>query len=267
MSAPKPLGRLLLMPAPLDFGIQADPAPDIQDTLPLGVLKLAAACLHWVAENPKTTRQVLKRVHAVVPLAAPLQALDIRELPRPPKGGGKHPVAAPDRNVWPSLLAPALAGQDVALMSEAGLPAVADPGNHLVAAAHQLGVPVLALSGPSSLMLALAASGLQGQCFAFVGYLPQQADERAKRLKTLETLSRQAQQTQLVIETPYRNEALLQGMLQHLNGATRLSISSGLTVAGGWSHTDTVAGWRRARPAHAQPLAGNVPMVFSFLAN
>jgi 16S rRNA (cytidine1402-2'-O)-methyltransferase len=121
---------------------------------------------------------------------------------------------------------------------------------------------VLPLPGPSSLVLALAASGLHGQSFAFVGYLPVDATERGQRIRDLEQLSRKAHQTQLVIETPYRNAALWQALLQHLQGTTLLSVSCGLTLAQGWSRTDAVARWRQTPLA----LPDNVPAVFSWLA-
>jgi 16S rRNA (cytidine1402-2'-O)-methyltransferase len=148
------------------------------------------------------------------------------------------------------------------LISEAGLPAVADPGAALVQAAHAIGVPVIALPGPSSLLLALAASGLNGQSFAFVGYLPVDAAERAARIRELEALSRRANQTQLMIETPYRNEALMGALLAHLQAATRLSVSCGLTMPNAFTRTDSVQGWK-ARPT---ALPADVPAVFALLA-
>src|SRR5205085_6039564 len=126
---------------------------------------------------------------------------------------------------------PALEGGcDIGLICEAGMPAIADPGAALVSAAHAAGLTVVPLSGPSSLLLALAASGLNGQSFAFVGYLPVDASERATRIRELEAASRRASQTQLIIETPYRNEALLAGLLAALQPATRVSVSCGLTL-------------------------------------
>lgn len=128
------------------------------------------------------------------------------------------------------LLAPALQGHD-GLVSEAGMPAVADPGSSVVRAAHELSIEVIALTGPASLLLALAASGLNGQSFAFVGYLPQDGAQRAQRVRELEALAMKTGQTQLFIETPYRNGAMLQTLLQTLQPGTRLAISSGLTLA------------------------------------
>ena len=122
----------------------------------MGALQAAAGLRHWVTENAKTTRAFLKRVAEVAPLAVPIQEQDIQVLPRPPKGGQKKPGSGNDQAIR-ALLAPALAGQDVGLMSEAGLPAVADPGSALVLAAHKAGIEVVPFSGPSSLVLALAA--------------------------------------------------------------------------------------------------------------
>ncbi len=254
-------GRLYLVPNTLDFGVTVaggvGAACDVQDVLPLGVIRIAARLPCWVAESAKTTRALLKRVDAVVPLSQPLQTIRIVELPRPSKG---PQTSAPANLVV--LLAPAQQGQDIGLISEAGLPAVADPGAALVQAAHGLGIEVVALSGPSSLLLALAASGLNGQSFAFVGYLPVEAASRQARIRELESLSRRASQTQLMIETPYRNPALLGALLAALGAGTRLSISCGLTLAGGWSRTDTVAGWRK-QPVN---LPADVPAVFALLA-
>jgi len=250
-------GRLILVPNTLDFGVASD--ADLGEVLPLGVLRTAAALQHWVAENAKTTRGFLKRVDAVVPLAQPLQALSIVELPRPPKGRDGAGRTPPDLR---PLLAPALAGHDLGLISEAGLPAIADPGSELVRAAHALQVPVLPLSGPSSLLMALGASGLNGQSFAFVGYVPVEAAQRTSRLRELEAWSRKAGQTQLMIETPYRNPALLAALLATLQPQTRLSVSCGLTLATAWTRSDSVAQWR-SRPSE---LPADVPAVFALLA-
>jgi 16S rRNA (cytidine1402-2'-O)-methyltransferase len=248
-------GTLVLVPHTLDLGAAEVP---LQDVLPLGVIRRAAGLRHWVAEDARSARALLKRVAAVVPLAVPLQEIAIAELPRPRKGS-REPVPAAQ---WQALLQPALAGHDLGLVAEAGLPAVADPGAALVAAAHAAGVPVLPLAGSSSLLLALAASGLNGQSFAFVGYLPQEAAARAARLRELEALSRRLGQTQLMIETPYRNAVLLAALLEALAPPTQLSVSCGLTLPGGWTRTDRVAGWR-ARPVQ---MPDRWPAVFGLLA-
>jgi 16S rRNA (cytidine1402-2'-O)-methyltransferase len=254
MTAPAP-GRLLLVPHALDHG--SDPVP-IDAVLAHGVLARAAALQHWVVEDARSARAYLKRVAAVVPLSLPLQVIAIRELPRPRKGS-RDVVPAAD---WQALLAPAWAGHDIGLLSEAGLPAVADPGSGLVAAAHAAGLRVEPLAGPSALLLALAASGLNGQSFAFVGYLPQDADGRARRLRELEALSRQHAQTQLFIEAPYRNPALAAALLASLQPSTRVSISCGLTLDAGWTRCRTVAEWRREPPV----VSDRLPAVFALLA-
>lgn len=253
-------GKLLLVPNTLDLG--ADPV-DIQQQLPLSVLQCAARLGHWLAEDARSTRAFLKRVDAVVPLERALQTIDIRELPRPPKGGARSPAApVTDDRVWRELLAPVLHGHDLGLISEAGLPAVADPGAAAVAAAHALDIAVLPLPGASSLLLALAASGLNGQSFAFVGYLPQDGAARLARIKELQALSRRHGQTQLLIETPYRNAALLQALLDGLSDDTRLAVSCGLNLPDAWNRSDRVADWRR-KP---QQMPDRVPAVFAFLA-
>jgi len=254
-SGAAPPGTLYLVPNALDFGVAAD-AP-LDDVLPLGVLRRAAALRHWIAENAKTTRAFLKRVDAIVPLAAPLQQIGIVELPRAPKGGAA--TAAADLT---PLLAPLLEGNDAGLISEAGLPAVADPGAELVRAAHAASIPVHALPGPSALLLALAASGLHGQSFAFVGYLPIDAGARAQRIRELEALARRSGQTQLMIETPYRNQALLEALLATLQPATRLSVSCALTLPDGFTRSDSIAAWRAA----PMRLPNDRPAVFALLA-
>jgi 16S rRNA (cytidine1402-2'-O)-methyltransferase len=269
-------GRLLLVPNVLDQSLLGPTMPgdgegaDVLDSLPLGVLRAAAGLRWWVAETPKVARAFLKRVDAVVPLAQALQDLVITELPRahkgPPKAGPGRAHEGAAHDIWTTLLAPALKGDDIGLLSDAGLPAVADPGADLVRSAHRLGVVVVPLAGPSSLLLALSASGLNGQSFAFQGYLPVQADERGRRLQELEAHSRRWKQTQLCIETPYRNPALLDALLGGLQPQTQLSVSSGLTSRAGWSHTASVQQWRKQQAALAAGLSTQMPAVFAFLA-
>ena len=258
MNTPRPTGRLVLVPNALDLG--TDPVP-LQDVLSDATLRRAAGLSAWVVENAKTARAFLKRVGEIHPLAQPLQALSMEELPRPRKG---DPGAAILPAAWRELLAPALAGQDVGLLSDAGLPAVADPGAALVQAAHEAGVTVEPLAGASSLTLALAASGLNGQRFAFEGYLPQNAAERAQRVRELEQRSRKEGQTQLAIETPYRNQALLESLVQLLQPGTRLSVACGLTSPGGFCQTRSVSQWRSA-PLPTMP--EKLPAVFLWLAD
>ena len=250
MSAVK--GKLYLVPAPLDFGCTAQ-AP-LQDVMPLGTITTAARLDCWICENAKSTRAYLKRINDIAPLGQTLQLQQIQELPREVHKKGDHNGTFDAR----PLLAPALAGKDMGLVSEAGMPAIADPGSSVVRAAHDLGIEVLALTGPMSLMLALAASGLNGQNFAFVGYLPQDSGERAQRIRELESLALKTGQTQIFIETPYRNAALLQALLQTLQGSTRLALSCGLTLETGWSKSLQASRWKQDKPA--APLA--LPTVF-----
>jgi 16S rRNA (cytidine1402-2'-O)-methyltransferase len=238
-AAPKSQGTLYLVPAPLDFGC-TDQAP-LSQVMPAGTLQVAARLQHWVSENAKTTRAYLKRVHDVHPLAQPLQALQIQELPREVHKKGDHHGQFDAR----PLLAPALHGHDMGLTSEAGMPAVADPGSSVVRAAHDLGLTVVPLVGPVSLLLALAASGLNGQNFAFVGYVPMDAQERVQRLRELESLALKTGQTQLFIEVPFRNAALMQALLQTLQHNTRLSVSSGLTLGSGSTRSETIKAWKQ----------------------
>ena len=249
-------GSLYLVPNALDLGTEGA-STALEDVLPLGVIRTAARLEHWVAENAKSTRAFLKRIDAVVPLGRPLQSISIVELPRPPKGGQPRTSGSAA-----ALLAPAMNGQDIGLLSEAGLPGVADPGSDVVRSAHGLGLKVVALPGASSLLLALAASGLNGQSFSFVGYLPVDAGARSARIRELEADSRRASQTQLMIETPYRNTALLAALIEHLQASTWLAVSCGLTLRDGFTRSEPVAGWRQ-RPSS---LPSDVPAVFSLLA-
>jgi 16S rRNA (cytidine1402-2'-O)-methyltransferase len=245
-------GRLYLVPAPLDFGCDAQ--SPLTDVMPAQTLQVAATVTHWICENAKSTRAYLKRINDLYPLAQPMQSQAIQELPREVHKKGDHTGTFDAR----PLLGAALAGHDVGLVSEAGMPAIADPGSSVVRAAHDLGIQVAPLTGPMSLMLALAASGLNGQNFAFVGYLPQDGGERSQRLRELESLALKTGQTQIFIETPYRNTALLQALLQGLQGNTRLALSCGLTLDTAWNHSAQVSSWKREKPA--APLA--LPTVF-----
>ena len=246
-------GTLYLVPAPLDFG--CEPQVPVEQSVPLGTLQAAAGLTHWICENAKSARAYLKRIDAVAPLAAALQAQQIQELPREVHKKGDHGGQFDAK----PLLAPALAGNDMGLLSEAGMPAVADPGSSVVKAAHELGLRVVPLSGPVSLLLALAASGLNGQNFAFVGYLPQESDARAQRIRELEALALRTGQTQLFIETPYRNAALTQALLQTLQHNTRLAVARGLTLSSASVRSETVKAWR-AKPGTTDERA---PAVFA----
>ena len=238
MNVEQKTGTLYLVPAPLDFGcITQSP---LHQSMPDGTLQVASSLQHWVCENAKSTRAYLKRVGEIHPLCVPLQAMQLQELPREVHKKGDHMGGFDAR----PLLKTALAGADMGLVSEAGMPAVADPGSSVVRAAHDLGLRVVPLVGPVSLLLALAASGLNGQNFAFVGYVPSAPDERAMRVRELESLALKTGQTQLFIETPYRNVALLQTLLQSLQHNTRLATASGLTLDTAQCHSDVVKQWK-----------------------
>lgn len=246
---PARTGRLLLVPTPL---VDVELTP-LQQVLPLGTLQAAAGLEHWIVENAKTARTFLGAVHRQCTLRVPLQQQRLSVLP-------KHENL--DAAAARALLLPALSGSDVGLVSEAGAPCVADPGSLVVAQAHELGVPVLPLVGPSSLLLALMGSGLNGQCFAFHGYLPVDEQARRTRLQALERESAQRRQTQLFIETPYRNAALLRALAHALRADTRVSVACELTAPNGFVRTRTAAQWRD----EPSPLPPRVPVMFALLA-
>jgi len=246
-------GTLYLVPAPLDFGC-AEQAP-VTDVLPQATIERAATITHWICENAKSARALLKRIGEVQPLGAPMQQQRIVELPRAVHKKGDHGGTFDAK----PMLEPALQGHDVGLLSEAGMPAVADPGSSVVRAAHDLGIDVVPLVGPVSILLALAGSGLNGQDFAFVGYLPQEPGPRAQRLRELESLAVKHGQTQLFIETPYRNAAIWKAMCETLQPATRIAVAAALTLPGAAIACRPVAKWRGADC----PVANDLPAVFA----
>lgn len=215
--------------------------------LPAATRETACRLRHFVVENAKTARAELRRLEH----PTPLREIAIEQLPEKPS------AADIDR-----LLAPLLAGEDVGLMSEAGCPAVADPGALLVRRAHQLGATVKPMVGPSSLLLALMASGLEGQRFAFHGYLPAREPERSRRIVELERESGRLGQTQIFIETPYRNAALFQALIAACRPQTRLCLAIDLTLSSETVATRSIAEWRHS-PA---PLMEKRPTVFLLLS-
>ncbi|MCU6497488.1 SAM-dependent methyltransferase [Rugamonas sp. A1-17] len=208
----------------------------LASVLPEQVQQITSQLDYFVAENAKTARAFLKLVNANHPLAKPLQEIKISEL------NVNTPAAA-----LAGLLAPLLAGQDGGLVSEAGVPAVADPGADLVRLAHQHNIPVRPLVGPSSLLLAVMASGLNGQSFAFNGYLPTDAAQRATRIKELEQRSRKEKQTQLFIETPYRNAAMLEALVAACAPGTLLCVATDLSLPSETIRTMSAAQWKSAK--------------------
>jgi 16S rRNA (cytidine1402-2'-O)-methyltransferase len=208
------------------------------EALPAPALATIRTLRDFAVENAKSARAFLGE------LGMPVRELNIVEL---------------EKEADP--LRPLREGRPLGLLSEAGCPAIADPGARLVEAAHREGLRVVPLVGPSSLVLALMASGLEGQRFAFCGYLPREAPDREKRIRHLERRSREERETQIFIETPYRNEALLAALLKTCAPATKLCVAADLTLAGESIRTRTVAAWRKA-PAPV----GRRPAVFLLLA-
>lgn len=235
-----PPGTLYLVPASLGES-------RVGAVLPEDVLQTARSLRYFIVENAKSARAELKRIG----LTYPIQDLDIRELPPEP---GQADLDA--------LLFPLSKGISAGLMSEAGVPAVADPGARLVRAAHEKRMRVVPLVGPSSLLLALMASGLDGQRFAFHGYLPVREPGRSRRIAELERESRREQRTQIFIETPYRNAALYRALIATCRADTLLCLASALTTGEERIATKRIGDWRAA-PA---PALENKPTVFLLLA-
>jgi 16S rRNA (cytidine1402-2'-O)-methyltransferase len=232
-------GTLYLLPNTL-----GDVAPEA--VIPTAALDRARSLDYIIAEDPKAARAFLKRIAPT----RPLQSIRVERLDHNTKGGD-----------IPAFLEPLLAGSDAGLLSEAGLPAVADPGASLVRLAHEKGVRVVPLSGPSSILLALSASGLDGQRFAFHGYLPIAENELVSTLKECERQSRKLKQTQIFIETPYRNDRTLATMLRALAPATLVCVAADLTLESEAVKTRPVVAWRKETPQ----LKGR-PTVFLLLA-
>ena len=234
-----PRGSLYLLPNTL-----GEVAPEA--VIPAGALDRARSLDYIIAEDPKAARAFLKRIATT----RPLQGIRVERL--------DHNTKAKD---IPAFLEPLLTGSDAGLLSEAGLPAVADPGASLVRLAHEQNIRVVPLSGPSSILLALAASGLDGQRFAFHGYLPIAETELVSTLRECERQSRKRRQTQIFIETPYRNDRTLAAMLRALDPATLVCVAADLTLESETVKTRPVAAWLRDAPQ----LKGR-PAVFLLLA-
>lgn len=236
----KPAGTLHLIPVGM-----GEAAPALW--LPQAVQELAGRLTTYIAENAKTARAFLKLIGTV----CPLQEITIHTL--------DNKVDAQQMRAW---LKPLLEGGEIGLVSEAGCPAVADPGAKVVAVAHAMGIRVVPWVGPSSILLSLMASGLDGQRFAFHGYAPVEPGARAKQLKTWEIESQKHEQTQILIETPYRNDAMFETLKLALKGNTRLCIARSLTTGDELIQTRTIAEWKTL-PA---PDLAKKPTIFLFLA-
>ncbi|MDR3132619.1 MAG: SAM-dependent methyltransferase [Prevotellaceae bacterium] len=233
-------GKLYLIPAPIGNS-------GLGEVIPQGTLGVLRRLKYFVVEEVRTARRYLSKAQ----ITAPVDTLVFFTL-------NEH--TAPE-TIAP-YLQPALEGQDMGLLSEAGAPAVADPGAALIRLAHEKNIEVVPLVGPSSLLLALMASGLNGQSFAFAGYLPVKPQERQQRIKQLERLSASGKQTQLFIETPYRNQALFNDILKTASPATLVCVAANLTQPDAFIRTASVAEWKAA----AAPDIHKKPCIFLLLA-
>ncbi len=232
-------GKLYLIPSPLG---ENDPA----EVIPGPVLESLAGFRTFVVEETRTARRYLSKAG----LKGRIGELEFHEL-------NEHTEQA----VIEGYVKLFENDNNVALISEAGLPAVADPGAQLVALAHRNGIEVVPAVGPSSLMLALMASGLNGQSFAFCGYIPAKTDERRARLKTLEKVSGQLRQTQILIETPYRNDSLFADILNVCGASTRVCVAANITMPNAYIMTKKVSEWKKENL-----IIGKRPCVFLILA-
>ena len=253
------LGTLYLVPNTLGDDARTEQLPWV---LPSETIACTAKLKHWIVEDAKTARAFLKAVESLSPLACPIQEMQMSEW----RGAARN--AKYGDSVKPTdLLKPLLVGHDMGLMSEAGVPGVADPGAELVLAAHKLGAQVKPLVGPSSILLGLMASGLNGQHFAFQGYLPHDTHDRSAKLKQLEVESRKLQQTQIWIETPYRNTAMLMACMNSLTPQSLLCLGVDLSLPSEMITTLSIADWRKRYPNEAACASlKNRPTVFLLLA-
>ena len=232
-------GKLYLIPSPLGDN---DPA----EVIPAAVLDLLKGLDTFVVEELRSARRYLSRAG----LKGHIESLRLVTL-------NEH--TSPDE--VREMEALFQDGKDVGLITEAGLPAVADPGSALVDLCHKRGITVVPLTGPSSLMLSLMASGLNGQSFAFCGYLPAKSEDRRAAIRKIEKISAANNQTQIFIETPYRNDSLLADLLQICQGGTRLCIAADITLPSAYIKTMTVARWKKENIT-----IGKRPCVFLILA-
>ena len=233
------LGTLYLIPVTLGDD-------NIAQVLPANVVASAQQLDTFVVETEKPARHFLSTIKT----AKPVRELALHLL-------NEHT----EDKALPDLLKPLLAGKDVGLMSDAGCPGVADPGARLVALAHQKGIRIMPLVGPSSILLALMASGLNGQQFAFLGYLPVDKTERNQKLKEIEKRAQTHNETQIFIETPYRNQHMLEAILSICNASTRLCIASQVSLSDEMIVTKTISGWKQS----ALPDLHKKPTVFLLL--
>lgn len=230
-------GKLYMIPIPI--------AEDALQTLSPEILEVTGSIRHYVAENVRTARRFLKSIHPDLII----DELSFSEI-------DKH--EGPDIGTFKNWLK---AGHEIGIMSEAGCPGIADPGTKLVKIAHENNIEVIPLTGPNSIVLALMASGLNGQGFSFNGYLPLKDPQRRDKIKKLEQLSKKEHQTQIFIETPYRNKVLFEELLRHCNGHTLLCIAQNITAKDAYIKTQTINNWKKDIPKFEKQ-----PAVFLILA-
>lgn len=219
-------GRLFLIPAPLGDG-------HISDVIPAGTVDVISSLTHFVVEELRSARRYLSKAG----FKGKIDTLQFYLL-------NEHSKAEETFEIIELLNS----GTDVGLISEAGLPAVADPGSNLVESAHRHNIEVRPLTGPSSIFLALMASGKNGQNFAFIGYLPAKTEERRVKIKELEKFACRSGQSQIIIETPYRNDSLLADFLQICSDSTTLTIASEITCETQFIKTKSIGEWKRHKP-------------------
>ncbi len=225
-------GKLYLIPTTLG---------DIEplEVLPLSIKRVIEDTTHFIVENEKTARRFIKRLTPKKPQPS-LQLYPLNKYTGPEE--------------YNSYLNPCLEGHDVGILSEAGCPGIADPGADIVALAHQKGIRVIPMVGPSSILLAMMASGMNGQSFAFNGYLPIDKSERKKEIKKLEKRSKELDQSQAFIETPYRNDKLLSDLIQSLKPDTRLCVACDITLADEFILSKPVSQWKSSHAdLHKRP--------------
>ncbi len=214
--------------------------PDVTYTIPPGIKEKASVIRVYIVENLRNARRYLKNLDHNIRI----DQLTFFEL-------NEHT----DSMKIPGFLAPAIAGSDIALLSEAGVPGVADPGASVVRLAHERGIRVVPMTGPSSILLSLMASGLNGQSFRFHGYLPVKRHERIRKIRLIEQDMKQTGETQIFIETPYRNEAMVADILDTCNRATLMCIAADITMDSEFIHTRSIQKWKSAKPAlHKRPV-------------
>ena len=220
------LGKLYLLPALLG-------ATSAEQVIPAGTLEVVRTLRFFVVENVRTARRMLSKMH----MPCPIDELEFVEL-------DKHNPENPDLLTY---LGPALNGQDIGLMSEAGTPCVADPGALIVELAHQAGIRVVPLTGPNAMILALMASGFNGQSFSFHGYLPIKGPERALKIKALERQSLASDETELFIETPFRNNAMIEDLVKNCHPTTMLCVASNITMEDEKIVSKPISDWKKIK--------------------